>query len=155
MIRNCFHFNPAGTPVNLAGIELQRLFDDKWKNLPQAKPQPAYDDDMDVEDDDSEEDNQHRTFLFLSVPFPTLSDPSRHRRDGETNRGHARHHLCSETTEEGKAAEEGSSSTSNAYRFILQQARKGYRLFLKEGDHYEEVRQEECCCPRRRRRFDL
>ena len=67
MIRNCFHFNPAGTPVNLAGIELQRLFDDKWKNLPQPKPQPAYDDDMDGEDDDSEDDNQHRTFLF--APF--------------------------------------------------------------------------------------
>ncbi|KAH0838598.1 Bromodomain-containing protein [Lanmaoa asiatica] len=34
MIRNCFTFNPAGTPVNQAGIELQRLFDEKWKNLP-------------------------------------------------------------------------------------------------------------------------
>ena len=69
MIRNCFHFNPAGTPVNLAGIELQRLFDDKWKNLPQPKPQPAYDDDMDVEDDFSEDDNQHRTFLLSSFRF--------------------------------------------------------------------------------------
>lgn len=58
MIRNCFHFNPPGTPVNLAGIELQRLFDDRWKDLPQAKPQ--YDDNMDVEDDESEDDNQHR-----------------------------------------------------------------------------------------------
>ena len=65
MIRNCFHFNPAGTPVNLAGIELQRLFDEKWKNLPQAKPQPAYDDDMDAEDDDSEDDNQQR-MCFLA-----------------------------------------------------------------------------------------
>ncbi|KAF9649088.1 Bromodomain-containing protein [Thelephora ganbajun] len=60
MIRNCFHFNPPGTPVNMAGIELQRIFDDKWKNLPQSKPQPTYDDDMDAEDDDSEDDNQHR-----------------------------------------------------------------------------------------------
>ena len=69
MIRNCFHFNPAGTPVNLAGIELQRLFDDKWKNLPQPKPQPAYDDDMDAEDDDSEDENQHR-MLFFFLPYP-------------------------------------------------------------------------------------
>ena len=69
MIRNCFHFNPAGTPVNLAGIELQRLFDDKWKNLPQPKPQPSYDDDMDAEDDDSEDENHQRMFfIFFSPP---------------------------------------------------------------------------------------
>lgn len=60
MIRNCFLFNPPGTPVNQAGIDLQRLFDEKWKNLPQPKPQPSYDDDMDVEDDDSEDDNHQR-----------------------------------------------------------------------------------------------
>ena len=46
MIRNCFHFNHAGTPVNLAGIELQRLFNDEWKNLPQPKLQPAHNADM-------------------------------------------------------------------------------------------------------------
>ena len=67
MIRNCFHFNPAGMPVNLAGIELQWLFDEKWKNPPQAKPQPAYDDDMDVEDDDSEDDNKQR--MYFLGPF--------------------------------------------------------------------------------------
>jgi hypothetical protein len=33
-IRNCFLLNPAGTPINQAGIELQRLFDDKWRALP-------------------------------------------------------------------------------------------------------------------------
>ena len=72
MIRNCFQFNPAGTPVNLAGIELQRLFDDKWKNLPQPKPHPAYDDDMDAEGDESEDDNHHRTFpILLYFPFLT------------------------------------------------------------------------------------
>ena len=72
MIRNCFQFNPAGTPVNLAGIELQRLFDDKWKNLPQPQPHPAYDDDMDAEGDESEDDNHHRTFpILLYFPFLT------------------------------------------------------------------------------------
>ena len=70
MIRNCFHFNPAGTPVNLAGIELQQLFDNKWKNLPQ--PKPAYDDDMDAEDNDSEDDNQQRTFSRASFIFRCL-----------------------------------------------------------------------------------
>ena len=37
MIHNCFHFDPTRTPVNLAGIKPQRLFDNKWKNLLQPK----------------------------------------------------------------------------------------------------------------------
>jgi hypothetical protein len=53
MIRNCFSFNPAGTPVNQAGIELQRVFDDKWKTLP--RPPPAQDD---SEPEDEEEENE-------------------------------------------------------------------------------------------------
>ena len=65
MIGNCFHFHPPRTPVHLAGIELRRLFDEKWKNLPQPKPQPSYDDDIDVEDDGSEDNNQCR----MSVLF--------------------------------------------------------------------------------------
>lgn len=57
MIRNCFLFNPPGTPVNQAGIDLQRLFDDKWKSLPQARsPQnDEYDDPADL-DDETDED---------------------------------------------------------------------------------------------------
>ncbi|KAF8898359.1 Bromodomain-containing protein [Infundibulicybe gibba] len=56
MIRNCFHFNPAGTPVNQAGIELQRLFDEKWKNLPVLHE--VSDDDPEEEEEDSEEERQ-------------------------------------------------------------------------------------------------
>jgi hypothetical protein len=33
MIRNYFVFNPAGTPVNQAGIDLQRLFNERWTHL--------------------------------------------------------------------------------------------------------------------------
>ena len=61
MVRNFFHFDPTGTPVNMADIELRRVFDEKWKNLPQSK-QHTYDDDMDAEDDDSEDDNQRHMF---------------------------------------------------------------------------------------------
>jgi hypothetical protein len=46
MIRNCFVFNPSGTPVNQAGIDLQRLFDEKWKHLP-SPLQDASDDEDD------------------------------------------------------------------------------------------------------------
>jgi hypothetical protein len=51
IIRNCFTFNPAGTPVNIAGQELQRLFDEKWRSLPPLRPAAISDD----EDDDDEE----------------------------------------------------------------------------------------------------
>ena len=121
MIRNCFHFNPAGTPVNMAGIELQRVFDEKWKNIPQPK-EHTYDDDMDAEDDDSEDDSRMFPFFyFTSQRLQKLV--SRDRRDGKTDRGHAGNDFCAETAEEGKAAKEGSSSTADAYRFFIQQTR--------------------------------
>jgi bromodomain-containing factor 1 len=55
MIRNCFTFNPAGTPVNQAGIELQRLFDEKWKNLPPLRD-ASDDEEEEYEDEESEEE---------------------------------------------------------------------------------------------------
>lgn len=55
MIRNCFTFNPTGTPVNLAGSELQRVFDEKWKNLPPLRADDSEDDEDEVEE--SEEDS--------------------------------------------------------------------------------------------------
>lgn len=57
MIRNCFTFNPAGTPVNQAGIELQRLFDEKWKNLPQIQDASEEDEE---DEDESEEERKRR-----------------------------------------------------------------------------------------------
>lgn len=54
MIRNCFAFNPQGTPVNTAGIELQRLFDLKWKALP-----PLHDISDDEEDEEDPSDDEH------------------------------------------------------------------------------------------------
>jgi bromodomain-containing factor 1 len=65
MIRNCFVFNPSGTPVNQAGIDLQRLFDEKWKHLPPL--QDAGDDedeeyeDEEYEDEEYEDEERNRT----------------------------------------------------------------------------------------------
>lgn len=56
MIRNCFLFNPSGTPVNLAGIELQRLFDEKWKHLPPLRE--ASEEEEEEEEEESEEEHQ-------------------------------------------------------------------------------------------------
>ncbi|KIM54213.1 hypothetical protein SCLCIDRAFT_1222173 [Scleroderma citrinum Foug A] len=58
MIRNCFLFNPAGTPVNQAGIELQRVFDEKWKNLPQLRV--VSDDEEEEEEEESDEERKRR-----------------------------------------------------------------------------------------------
>lgn len=55
MIRNCFTFNPSGTPVNIAGQDLQRLFDEKWRGLPPLQaPEPSEDEEEDEEDSDDE-----------------------------------------------------------------------------------------------------
>lgn len=53
MIKNCFNFNPSGTPVQVAGVELQRLFEDKWKNLPPLHEISDSGDDEDTDDDDA------------------------------------------------------------------------------------------------------
>ncbi|KIM84571.1 hypothetical protein PILCRDRAFT_387920 [Piloderma croceum F 1598] len=56
MIRNCFAFNPPGTPVNQAGVELQRLFDEKWKGLPPFHE--GSDDEYDEEEEDESYDER-------------------------------------------------------------------------------------------------
>ena len=72
MIRNCFNFNPTGTPVNLAGSDLQRLFDEKWKSLPPLRAEDSEDED---EVEDSEEDvrqsmlNSFHHSVYADFPF--------------------------------------------------------------------------------------
>jgi hypothetical protein len=63
MIRNCFAFNPPGTPVNQAGVELQRLFDEKWKGLPPFHD--GSDDEYDEEEEDEGYDERARELLLL------------------------------------------------------------------------------------------
>jgi len=73
MIRNCFLFNPTGTTVNLAGQELQRLFDEKWKNLPPLRAEESEDEEEDAED--SEEDERQsmlKTKIFYVQNFHHL-----------------------------------------------------------------------------------
>ena len=66
MIRNCMTFNPAGTLVQDAGVELQRVFNDKWANLPPLKaPQPDSEDEE--EDDEDDTDAAQATNYALKV----------------------------------------------------------------------------------------
>ncbi|KAJ3371188.1 hypothetical protein GGF31_003611 [Allomyces arbusculus] len=38
MFRNCYQFNPIGTPVRIMGQKLEALFKQKWSERPQAQP---------------------------------------------------------------------------------------------------------------------
>jgi hypothetical protein len=65
MIRNCFIFNPDGTPVHEAGIELRRLFNEKWKNLPPLHD--VSDDDSEEDEEEDEDDRARMSFLFYCL----------------------------------------------------------------------------------------
>lgn len=68
MIKNCMLFNPAGTPVHVAGVELRKLFNEKWANLPPLKLSVSEDEDDDIEDNDSEEERE-RELRFCIMTF--------------------------------------------------------------------------------------
>ncbi|KAF9229668.1 Bromodomain-containing protein [Gyrodon lividus] len=70
MIRNCFTFNPAGTPVNQAGIELQRLFDEKWKSLPQ--PREASEEEENEEQEDESEEERNRRIASMEAQIESM-----------------------------------------------------------------------------------
>ncbi|KAK0473198.1 hypothetical protein IW261DRAFT_1423737 [Armillaria novae-zelandiae] len=72
MIRNCFAFNPQGTPVNMAGIELQRLFDLKWKALPPLHEISEEEDDE--EDPSDDEHSQLGAIAALEDQMRTMND---------------------------------------------------------------------------------
>ncbi|KAG8830786.1 hypothetical protein FRC17_004244 [Serendipita sp. 399] len=61
MIRNCFNFNPEGTPVHQAGVELNDVFDEKWASLP---PLYGETEDEELEEDDSDNDRSNAVMLM-------------------------------------------------------------------------------------------
>lgn len=68
MISNCMKFNPVGTPVHVCGQELNRLFYEKWKNMPQPRSDlVSEDDDEDEEEEENDTDRDRMWFRILSV----------------------------------------------------------------------------------------
>ncbi|KAF7306710.1 Bromodomain-containing protein [Mycena indigotica] len=67
MIRNCFAFNPSGTPVHQAGIEVQRVFDEKWQNLP-----PLHDISEDEDEDDETEDEDAQRIAMMESQIEAM-----------------------------------------------------------------------------------
>lgn len=72
MIRNCMTFNPAGTVVHDAGVELQRVFGEKWANLPPLKAPQAESDEEEDDDEESEDDHRIRTIAELEAQMEAL-----------------------------------------------------------------------------------
>jgi hypothetical protein len=66
MIRNCFVFNPSDTPVNQAGIDLQRLFDEKWRHLTPLR------DASNDEDEESEEERNRTCTSRIQYDHPLM-----------------------------------------------------------------------------------
>lgn len=64
IINNCHLYNPPGTPVHQAGLDLRKLFDEKWKGLPPLRAESE-----DESADDSEDDDERtRARKFSIVP---------------------------------------------------------------------------------------
>ncbi|KAI9512647.1 Bromodomain-containing protein [Russula earlei] len=54
IISNCFLYNPPGTVVHQAGVELKKLFEEKWKGLPPLRAESEDEEDEDDTDSDEE-----------------------------------------------------------------------------------------------------
>lgn len=67
MIRNCFTFNPPGTPVNNAGQALAALFEEKWAGLPPLREVQSDNDDDDDDDSEDEDDSTSHVRVFIST----------------------------------------------------------------------------------------
>lgn len=62
MFNNCYLYNPPVTPVHKMGQELEKVFDEKWKQKPQPPPpEPERMEDIEefYEEVESEEDGKH------------------------------------------------------------------------------------------------
>ncbi|KZT21698.1 hypothetical protein NEOLEDRAFT_1164515 [Neolentinus lepideus HHB14362 ss-1] len=68
MITNCYTFNPIGTPVNQAGVELDRLFDEKWLSLPPLREGSDGED----EDDEETDDERARAIAEMESQIETM-----------------------------------------------------------------------------------
>jgi hypothetical protein len=70
IISNCNLYNPPGTIVHQAGVELKKLFEEKWKGLP---PLRAESEDEEGDDDSESDDERTRArMLFAMLCFILL-----------------------------------------------------------------------------------
>jgi bromodomain-containing factor 1 len=63
IMSNCNLYNPPGTIVHQAGVELKKLFEEKWKGLPPLRAESEDDEG----DDDSESDDERTRALTIAA----------------------------------------------------------------------------------------
>jgi bromodomain-containing factor 1 len=66
MFKNCFLFNPPGTPVAIAGKALQAVWEEKWRNLPPK----VYESESEEVDDDAGSDDDGGSSLRRVLALP-------------------------------------------------------------------------------------
>ena len=64
IISNCNLYNPPGTVVYQAGVELKKLFEEKWKGLP---PLRAESEDEEGDDDSESDDERTRASMSFAI----------------------------------------------------------------------------------------
>ena len=67
MLSNCFTYNAAGSLVHTAGLELQRIFEEKWVNLPPLRPAATLTDDEEEDEEDASDEERHRESSALEM----------------------------------------------------------------------------------------
>jgi hypothetical protein len=67
IISNCNLYNPSGTLVHQAGVELKKLFEEKWKGLPPLQAESEGDDDS-----ETDEERSHARMSFALLCFILL-----------------------------------------------------------------------------------
>jgi hypothetical protein len=139
IISNCFLYNPPSTPVHQAGVELKKLFEEKWKGLP---PLRAESEDEEEEDDTDSEDERARARMSFIILMVHSCDPlcSHHCCHGVPNRDHAQQYQCLEASE-GKEIKEikEKGSVYLDSRDDLQGNEERDKSTPEEESHIEEV----------------
>ncbi|KAI7871314.1 Bromodomain-containing protein [Spinellus fusiger] len=74
MFKNCYLYNPSAIPVHRMGKELEKVFDDKWKQ----KPQPVQETDVEAEEEfeevgESDEDERDHRISELERHIASLA----------------------------------------------------------------------------------
>lgn len=73
MFKNCYLFNPPGTPVAAAGKALQNVWEEKWRAMP-VKEEPAYESESEEEQGNSDDDSEFCvSFRFVDMAFDSSS----------------------------------------------------------------------------------
>ncbi|KAG8773146.1 hypothetical protein FRC12_002693 [Ceratobasidium sp. 428] len=75
MIKNCMAFNPPGTAVHIAGLEMDRIFKEKWKNLPPLRQlSPEEDQDAGSSEDEHAGEDTDLAIAMMESQIETMRE---------------------------------------------------------------------------------